>query len=296
MLSFALVGCSGGGGGGGATGFNPNEKPQNAAEKQYVDELVATLSKSEKLVPSDVVVFDSVLDGTTAKDVTNSDERKQALAKLSPEGQAFVKNVRAKCVVNNANVYQEGLESTPKVGSTIVQRGWMNTRGSGCPYIINEDNDSKITYTALNVTPTSANIAANLSATSNSLKEILDETYVKMAGVRSMAMNMTMNGAMTAYQDAQKVSQNANYTGNGSLKIILANSDVIQGPIQFLGSAANEKQSMQFLFDGTSPKGAIRIVGKMTTETGLEIYVNGEKVDASAVGGWKTFAAPIDFK
>ncbi|MGZ3779452.1 MAG: hypothetical protein ACXVCY_02380 [Pseudobdellovibrionaceae bacterium] len=290
IIAALLTGCSKGGGNDsvkhGLSDLKPTQKPQNPVQKNYLNSLTATLVGLSKYLPDDAVIFDTVLDGTKTKYIYSwSSERTEAKAKLNNDGLQFATDIKAKCLINNADSIASG--GQPKAGSTSSEEAWLSTTGNNCPYIISRKNQMLTTYNRFDVDNVNRSVSADVSigGTSYSSNEVKDERLVSLSGIRSIVINMktTGYGNFNVNQTTTKVSSNTSSVG--SLEIHLANGDYVTGPVTMESITQDSQTESQILFDGKSSQGDIRVVVKMKTGTTNEVYLNGEKIDLGAVGG-----------
>lgn len=283
-----LAACSNGGGGSNSPAyvmtkeFRPTEKPQNAAPADYLKEITRIMSDNTSFVPTHEAIFSAVIENNDVKYVwSGSPEKTAALGKLNSDGLKFLESVRQGCHIQDASKAEVG---TPGQGSTTYTTLSMGTSGASCPLLINKYQKSATTYNKVDINQGNQSAHLEVSGTYdiNQSQEIKDAEMIRKSGIQSMKMAMKV--AMTSVIDQKGSSQSVKMKGDGTgnFSLALSTSEVISGPMTLEMVQVDGRQSLQVLFDGKCSRGAVRIVVRQESEEAdFEIYLNGEKVDAS---------------
>lgn len=263
--------------------INVMAKPANPASNSYVAEVFQAVNDSSAYIPSENAIFEkSIQNGTNVNKISASDKR-EALDKLNSTGRQFVDKVKSTCTVNDPQISTSG---EMKSGSTIVGKTSSSTTGKNCVLEMNTDVTASVYLNEMTGSGLEniERVTATLSAKVNYSRLLRDERIIAASNLKEIAISLNANayGAV----DAPKKVVNANANLEGDVKLVLANGEVISGPIKglFNVSANGEnsaKVEMAFLFQGSSPKGDIWLGVKFSDQK-AEIYLNGQKISESS--------------
>ncbi|NUN06376.1 MAG: hypothetical protein HUU57_11500 [Bdellovibrio sp.] len=288
LVSALATACSSGGGGGSAgpgggpgADFKPTEKPANAASMQDVEALVNQLKNTEALIPGNEAIFKMVLSGADSVPVSAQD-KEAAIRKLNGVGATFLSKILTKCTISDART--TGSSQPTQVNVPAVANGYLSTRGAACPFIVNEQMQSETTYTS--ASNTSVVGVAKMSMLSR--RDIMDSDIVSKTGVLAVNQTMNMVNNFSYSQVNNKMTSMATLSGTGDLEVRLLDQDgefKIAGPMAIKGVLNDASIQVQTLFEGTSKKGAIRVVLIIDSKTGAKLFVNGQEISEEKIGG-----------
>lgn len=293
VLCAILSACSddsgdkkdGGGGYAFTQDYQPNYKPQNAAPTQYLKDILVSIKDTNLYVPDDAAFFDAIINGSDVRPIWDgSQERQEALQKLSGDGLRFLNDIRTTCAINNAKKTESG---EIRQGATKSQTLTMSTSGAGCPFVVSKNNLSETTYDTIDVNQAAQtfHVVMRLSGVNSETREIRNQRVVDLSGTRSMAVNLRLSGNADVTQTASQQTMKMRIQGNGTVSVVLANGDTIGGLLSMEVVGTEQASESRVLFDGQSNHGAIRIVFIVRSNQPPEIYLNGEKVNAAEWGG-----------
>lgn len=278
---IALAACSDGGSSGGngilpPDRVKPNDVPPNPAPDSYVQEILLDMNEAPKYVPSNEAFMGAVIDGNDIKIISNwSQERQEALNKLSTSGRRFVDDIKRDCKIDNATLTKTGDLNRDKAESRVLK---LSTSGTQCPYVTSENITENSSYTQ-----DQAGQKIRFNQTKSQTQKVLinNDQIASLAGYKQTEFNLDMvTVADMTYQNTGTIKVTA--TGNG--RLVRSNGDIISGPVsmilnQTLGTASSSAD-MSLLFEGTSKAGAIRVLVKQEpNQKTPSIYLNGKKVE-----------------
>lgn len=287
-LVAGLVACSDGGGSGdkpnGPTNFEPARKPANAvsaADQKYYQQLIV---KATQHLPKDEVIFSTVLSGSKAESVKQED-RDKAIALLNEDGKNIARLMQGRCQINEAQSTTTG-DTEMRVGAKQREVGWMSiTDTSTCLIPMSKNAQADSVITSIDGNSKLVHIKSTTTMVDSTTRKVNDDFVQYRTNLRSTATNVTSKANLDVAFTQDNITMKANIKGNGTMAYELVDGDYIRGPVTFEAviDSGSGKANGQFLYDLQTSRGALRIV-MIGTESGQEVYVNGEKVNPDDFG------------
>ncbi|MNL06094.1 hypothetical protein D3C87_1267210 [compost metagenome] len=287
-LVAGLVACSEDSGSGnkpnGPTNFEPARKPANAvsaADQKYYQQLIVTATQH---LPKDEVIFSTVLSGSKAESVKQED-RDKAIALLNEDGKNIARLIQDRCQINQAQSTTTG-DTEMRVGAKQREVGTMSiTDESSCLIPMSRNAQSDSVITSIDGNSKLVHIKSTTTMVDSTSRKVNDDYVQYRTNLRSTATNVVSKANLDVAFSQDKITMKAVVKGNGTMAYELMDGDYVRGPVTFeasIDSGAN-KANGQFLYDLQTSRGALRIV-MIGTESGQEVYVNGEKVNPGDFG------------
>jgi hypothetical protein len=153
--------------------FHPNDKPANPASLIVQGQIFSTLKKGLRYIPQDAALFNAIIVGDRVHDIYNGGgDREAALNKLVPEGQAFLRDIKSKCLLNPAQKTESG---RPKPGTSVNTSIKMSSSGTTCDYVIDKSIAKTVVYSNSDVDPNKGvyHWSENVSISMNEKRDVL---------------------------------------------------------------------------------------------------------------------------
>ncbi|MNJ94700.1 hypothetical protein D3C87_124020 [compost metagenome] len=283
-----LVACSNGGGGsGGDNGFEdykPAEKPANAISKADLQYYVTVAKTSTKVLPEDAAIYKIVVSGAKAQPVA-PDARAEALAKLDGNGKAALQSIQTNCTITDAVGSSQG-DQELRVGAQTLDTAKMSLSGAQCPLsgMVQEESRTIIKDLKANQSTNTAEIDTEVTQRSYTGRRVDSQELRDLSGFAGMELQVSTSGRVKLSIAQDKMSMEAQLKGKGQLQINLADGDIVKGPVNFEASVADGKMMAQYLFDGTTRRGALRVV-VLVNQYQATYYVNGVQMSPEEIDG-----------
>ncbi len=290
-----LAACSGGGGGSATPGINenfqfrqdfkPTLRPPGAAATEYEDLVAKSLVQFSQNVPAEEAYFGVVIRDSDIRYIwDDSIERAHAQKTLAPEGIRFLKDIKVYCVINDAVKKESRPEGAPKEGDKISKVLDMSTSGANCPLHFQKSVDSEWEYYAIEDEADTGKTKTSmvLNSQQKTAVEVRDPGLIKAGILRELKAEISFQGNKTTWQRVKAADDSKVYLlGRGEMTLTLANGDIISGPITMETVSTGDSQQAQFLFEGRSPQGLIKVVLLDKLGESPEAFINGQKSAAA---------------
>jgi hypothetical protein len=257
--------------------LDPYSKPANPVPKEYIVELASMRERSKKYIPAEEAIFDRVIDEEEVKNVSES-EKNEKMSLLNSSGEAFLKTIKTDCTIQNAKLKEKG---SADVGQTQSKTLTMSAAGDKCPIEINRKEENVIQYQSTYKPDENGRgtVKGNGTKTIFSSFKILDKKIASLAGYKSLLVDYQLIGSFNVRIDPEETKLDSNGSLSGKVEIDLADGSKISGPLSGEVTASDEKYSVIVIFNGSTPKGDLKIAFVVDKDENSGLWINGEKAD-----------------
>ncbi len=256
-----------------AISFHPYEVPANPAAVKFVQDLFLSLKLTHAYVPEDAAFMKAIIVGDKVRDIyRGSHDRTQALAKLKPEGYAFMNRLVQQCKLVPAARKDSG---RPKPGVTVTTTLQMSVLG--CDYSMEKSLVKNVSYSQYSTNQAEGSYSWNESyaVTSNEQREVLDKTMAGVSNLKALTFSNTVTGSANYTASKAGYQITALLKGAGQAQVVFADGEVLQGPVHSESRTDENGTTVKVRFDGKTSRGDILIMVLRDTKSVLSVYVNG---------------------
>jgi hypothetical protein len=256
--------------------YEESIKPANGIKVTTLEDWKKIDTRMQAMVPSKAALFSEVLFLNDVHSV-GPDDKRQAGMVLNQVGKNFLAGLEAKCWVFNATQSKTSVDNNR---SELI-RGALGLSGDNCLLVISDNQETKRT-----VTSRSTDIE-NFSTSSQQIAkiEVKDAAIAAASGFSSSTSTLNINGNFVRYPKTSFKFASGKIILNGTFSVVLA-GETISGTITgeaHLGSAA----TAQFLLEGNSSQGAIRLITKRSNRVN-QYFFNGTEVSGAVIPSFLT--------
>lgn len=265
--------------------FEPQEKPSHPAASEDIHKILKDLKQASTWIPEDPAFMRAIIVGDKVRDIfRGSQERNQALQKLTSEGLAFLARIARDCQLAPATRKDSGVARPGNTSKSVLS---MSGQGAHCEYPFSKTLEKNVTASPGTQDPNTGvyRWTESVSLTYREQRDVLNPRIQSLSNILLMERVYQTSGALDLAASAKGYDIAGKFRSTGRVKIQFTQGEVLAGSFYSESETRDNKTTTSLRFEGKIASGdvliiALREAGTKTSPGTMRLFINGEPAPA----------------